>query len=130
MSKTTARAAAPQALAHARAKHAKRLKKVERAGARLEQQQCKLAALEAEMARLASQIAEPSGHALGPPSAAKLQRAFVIVNTKAKRLADGTYRLDDIVRELQACGIQAEIGLKTSGKVARRLARTAVARDD
>nr|HMN30851.1 hypothetical protein [Caldilineaceae bacterium] len=52
--------AAPQTLAEVQAKYAKRLKKVERAAARLDKQRQKLAALELALAQLGKEAATPS----------------------------------------------------------------------
>jgi len=123
---------APQTLAEARTSYAKRLEKAERALTRLEKQHQKLRKAEltlaeqtkrhlASLAQLADQTSE---------QAATLERVYVIANPKSKRLADKTVRLETIVDELRAVGILAEIGLKTSGKVARLLARAAVERGD
>jgi diacylglycerol kinase (ATP) len=106
-------------LAEARASHAKRLKKVEQARSKLERASRKLHALEAEIARLDS--AQHGG---------KPRRAQVIFNPRSKGVADGTYSLERIVDCLCAHGITPEVGIKTSGKVARALAKAAVERGD
>jgi diacylglycerol kinase (ATP) len=106
-------------LAEARASHAKRLKKVERARAKLDRASRKLHALEAQIARLDS-----------APHSDKLRRAQLIFNPRSKGVADGTYNLEQIVDCLRTHGIIAEVGIKTSGKVARGLAKAAVKRGD
>src|SRR3954470_8535542 len=95
-------------LAEARASHAKRLKKVERARAKLEKASRQLHALEAEIVRLDS--AQHDSWA---------RRAQLIFNPRSKGVADGTYSLERIVDCLRAHGITSEVGIKTSGKVAR-----------
>src|SRR3954464_13197680 len=106
-------------LAEARASHAKRLKKVERARVKLERARRKLHVLEAEIARLDS-----AQHGRKP------RRAQMIFNPRSKGVADGTYTLERIVDCLRAHGITSEVGIKTSGKVARGLAKAAVKRGD
>jgi diacylglycerol kinase (ATP) len=121
-----------QTLAEAQTRQAKRLKKVEEAWARFEKQQQKLRAVEAELAVLARRALEAmvSTADLSVGDQRKVRRTSVIVNPKAKALADGTVRLAEIVEALRAVNIMAEVGLKTSGKVARQLARQAVKRGD
>jgi YegS/Rv2252/BmrU family lipid kinase len=121
--------AAPPTLAEVQAKYSKRLKKVERAAARLDKQQQKLAAVEEALARLGKEAAKPALAEDSSPNT-KLKWVSVIVNPMAKSLANGTHHLEEIVLALQEVGIQAEVGLKASGKVARRLARAAVERGD
>jgi diacylglycerol kinase (ATP) len=128
---------AAETLAKARATHAKRLKKVEQALTRFEKQRHKLTVLEAELAVLARRCVDTplpasdrSNRGIDKLGIDKLERTYVIVNPASKRLADGTIRLETIVEELRAIGILAEIGLKTSGKVARLMARAAVERGD
>ncbi len=133
MGKTTKKGhAVRQTLAEAQAMQAKRLKKVESALTSFEKQQQKLMALEAELAALGSRYLElrPATPDQSAADKRELRRVYVIVNPKAKALADGTVRLAEIVEALQAVGIVAEVGLKTSGKVARKLARNAVKRGD
>ncbi len=124
--------AVPQTLAEARTIYAKRLEKTERALARLEKQRQKLRKAELALVEQAqhhrvafAQLADQT-----PEQVAKLERVYVIANPQSKRLADKSVRLETIVDELRAVGILAEIGLKTSGKVARLLARAAVERGD
>ncbi len=121
-----------QILAATRASHAKRLQKVEQALAKFDKQRLKLSALEAELAVLARRCAVTTPPTDDQPShsADKLERVYVIVNPASKGLTDGTVHLETIVAELRAVGILAEIGLKSSGKVARLMARAAVERGD
>ena len=119
-------------LADARTMHAKRLNKAKRALNKLQNQRHKLAALETKLAALVQQYAATHAKTDGPADAQndELERTYVILNPKSKCLADGTIRLETVVDELRAVGILAEIGLKSSGKVARKLARAAVKRGD
>ncbi|MFN8488374.1 MAG: diacylglycerol kinase family protein [Caldilineaceae bacterium] len=121
-----------QALAQMQVKYARRLKKVERAQTKLAKQRQKLAALETDLASLARQSADAASPANDQSGSdlAQLKRTYVIVNPKAKTLADGSLRLETLVEELRKVGFLAEIGLKASGKVARRMAKAAVKRGD
>ena len=112
-------------------RHADLLTKVEKAGARLDRRKLRLSALEALIADLEGRVAEPrkrreaNGDSIGG-----LRRAQLILNPASGRAAeDNAMRLSHIVSLLRAHGIDAVIGLKTSGKAARTLARDAV-RDD
>jgi hypothetical protein len=84
-----------------------------------------LRALEQEIAALARHTAEERRHPYGnaAPQIHKLRSARLIFNPQSKGVLDGTYRLTQIVDCLRAYGIHAEVGLKTSGKVARVLAK-------
>lgn len=126
-----ARTTAPKALARARAKYAKRLKKVERGRARLERATQKLRAQEVKIAKLADRAhqehTQPPGQA-STPQAVPLRRACLIFNPRSKGASKNAYRPEQIVECLRSHGIEAELGLKTSGKVARALAKSAVER--
>src|SRR6476659_1831930 len=89
-----------QTLAEVRARHAKRLKKVERARAKLERASRKLHALEAELARMDS--AQQDGN----PRTAQL-----IFNPGSKSVLDGTYSLERVVECLRAHNIASEVGI-------------------
>src|SRR5215471_17013436 len=95
------------ALAAAHKRHAKRLKKVENARARLEKASRKLRTLEDDIATLVH-----SG------ATARL-RAALLVNPQSKGIHEGTYRLEQIVDCLRACAFDVEVGLKTSGHAGR-----------
>jgi diacylglycerol kinase (ATP) len=115
----------------ARNRHAKRLKKVEKARARLEKASRKLRALENEIAALVCRSSDPRAQ---PPGSTTLGRdterhARLIFNPQSKGAQDGTYRLEAIVSCLRSYGFAIEVGTKTSGKVARELAKTAVEQD-
>ncbi len=105
-------------LAEVRARHAKRLRKVERLRTKLDRASRKLHALESEITRL-----DGASHSDKP------HRVQVIFNPRSKCITDGTYSLEQIVDCLRAHGIVADVGIKTSGKVARSLAKAAVERD-
>ncbi len=109
-------------------RHSALLAKVERTGARLERRTLKLGALESALAELERRIAEPpregrAGHA----SSHGMRHAQLIFNPfSGKDNEDNAARLSNIVSSLRAHGIEVSIGLKTSGKSARKLARDAV----
>jgi YegS/Rv2252/BmrU family lipid kinase len=118
----------PEALARAQNKQAKQLKKAEVARHRLEKASLKLHKLEAEIAAL---VQPPAATHTQPavqttPQPARLRRARVIYNPHSKGAIDGTNLPEQITDCLRTYGIEAEITLKTSGKVARKLAKAAV----
>jgi diacylglycerol kinase (ATP) len=123
-----ARLARPQMLAHAQHKQAQQLKKAERARYRLEKATQKLRRREAAIAAIVqpdrATYTQPAGQTA--PQPAKLRRARVIFNPQSKGAVDGTYRPEQIADCLRTYGIAAEMTLKTSGKVARKLAKAAV----
>ncbi|MGE5263436.1 MAG: diacylglycerol/lipid kinase family protein, partial [Acidobacteriota bacterium] len=86
--------------------------------------------LEAKMAQLERLTAEPQKRRMGQASAAKdenLRRARLIFNPKSgEESGKNSKELVDMVSRLRAHGILAGIGLKTSGKAARDLAKEAV----
>lgn len=119
-------------LADGIAKHAKRLDKVEKARDRLEKASRKLRSLEAEIAAIAradhdARTQPPLQRSRKPP---KPRQARLIFNPQSQGAVAGTYRAEAIVDCLRAYGIDADLGLKTSGKIARRLAQEAVDRED
>jgi diacylglycerol kinase (ATP) len=109
-------------------RHAMLVAKVEKDTARLERRKVKLQALEARIADLERSLADPRGEHVRPSdgkSAAK--HAQLIFNpSSGSDKGDSATRLAQIVDCLLAHGIQAHIGIKTSGKAARALAREAV----
>ncbi len=115
------------ALKEARARHDQILQKVEKARAKFEKRTRKLNALETEIAKLESQYYAPELERLGQADASgkDLRRARLIFNPSSGGAQNGAQSLDKIVGALRAHGIVADIGLKTSGKAARELAREA-----
>jgi YegS/Rv2252/BmrU family lipid kinase len=108
-------------------KHEALLGRVEKATARLERRRIKLRTLEVRIADLERQMAKPHKNGGGPSRGGVLEPALLIFNPSSGRdHADNAARLTEIVQSLRAHGIDARIGLKTSGKVARSLARDAV----
>src|SRR5262245_20809425 len=115
-----------KALEEVRAEHVEMLKKVVRARTKLEKRSRKLQALETRMAGLARRAYSPDDGRLGQATAGadQLRSAWLIFNPDAGgNDGNGNKRLDKIVRRLRAHGIRAEIGLKTSGKAVRELAK-------
>jgi diacylglycerol kinase (ATP) len=100
--------------------------RVEKAAARLERRRIKLQTLEARIADLGRRMARP--HNGGSPSrGGVLEPARLIFSPSSGHgRDDDAARLSEIVQSLRAHGIDARIGLKTSGKAARSLARDAV----
>jgi diacylglycerol kinase (ATP) len=122
-----ARLTKPQTLARAQRKQAKQFKKTEVARSQLEKARLKLHTLEAALAALVRphDATYTPTNGLISPQPAKLRRARVIFNPQSKGAVDGTCRPEQIADCLRGYGIEAEITLKTSGKIARELAKTA-----
>ncbi|MEO5989033.1 MAG: diacylglycerol kinase family protein [Candidatus Eisenbacteria bacterium] len=118
-----------KSLEHKQEQHAALLKKVEKTAARLDRRKVKLRALESTIADLERRMAGPRklrGGGKGPV-AKRLRRAQLIFNPASGREEEkNAIRLSQIVCGLRTHGIEAAIGLKTSGKAARALARDAV----
>ena len=109
--------------------HKRLLEKVENAVARFERRRGRLLALEDQIADLERRISAPRKQRRGKRSAGegKLTRARLIFNpTSGRKDEDNAARLAKIVSGLRAHGIEAKVGLKTSGSVARKLTQKAV----
>ena len=108
-------------------KHVELLAKVEKAAARLDRRKLKLTALESAIADLEGRVAGPRKRRGAKGEAVQvIRRAQLIFNPASGRdEEDNAMRLSRIVSSLRAHGIEAAIGLKTSGKAARALARDA-----
>ncbi len=120
---------AVKSLKKAQAKHKALVTKVEKTRAKLEKRTHKLTGLEAKIAQLERAAAEPDKRRLGQAAGGEknLRRARLIFNPDSGGIrADNGKRLTEIVATLREHGIIAGIGLKTSGKAARQLARAAV----
>ena len=109
-------------------RHVELLAKVEKSAARLDRRKLKLTALESTIAELEGLVAGPlKRHCTRGDAAPGVRRAQLIFNPASGRDGeDNAMRLSRIVSSLRAHGIEAAIGLKTSGKAARSLARRAV----
>ncbi len=122
-----------KALKKAQEKHKALLTKVEKTRAKLQKRTRKLTALEAMIVQLERATAEPVKRRLGQAAARDkdLRHARLIFNPDSGgKRADNSKRLTEIVATLREHGIVAGIGLKTSGKAARELAREAVENDE
>jgi diacylglycerol kinase (ATP) len=109
--------------------HEELLGKLEKTTARLERRKARFHALEAGIADLERRLSEPRREHLGEGAASDgtLRRARLIFNpTSGRDDENNAARLASIVSSLRAHGIEAQVGLKTSGKAARELARKAV----
>src|SRR5690349_2317207 len=99
-------------------KHAVQLAKLERSSARLDRRKARFAKLEANIADLERQLAAPRKEHLGEraPSDGTLRQARLIFNPSSGRDAENNaQRLAQVVSSLRAHGIEAHVGLKTSG---------------
>jgi YegS/Rv2252/BmrU family lipid kinase len=129
--KTKSRPVLLRSLLRKQHKHEIRLARIERAEARLERQKEKFKALEARIAELEQLLVRPPHKEPGrdDSSDSKLKRVRLIFNPEAGPKARHTdARFAEVVGCLRAHGIEANVGLKTSGHAARQLARKA-ARD-
>ena len=113
-------------------KHADLLARVEKAVVRLERRKRKLQAIETRIAELERRVADPRKRRDGKlPARGALRQAQLIFNPSSGRDdEDNAARLAEVVGSLRAHGIEPRIGLKTSGKAARLLAREAVKAGD
>lgn len=109
-------------------RHVELLAKVEKTAARLDRHKLKLSALESDIAELEGRVAGPRKRRSAKGEAVQgIRRAQLIFNPASGRdEEDNALRLSRIVSSLRDHGIEAAIGLKTSGKAARALARDAV----
>jgi diacylglycerol kinase (ATP) len=111
-------------------KHRKRVERLGEATAEMERQREKLKKLETRIADLERRLAMPRQRREGEADEADgpLLPALLLFNPSAgSDKQDNAARLATIVSSLRAHGIEARIGLKTSGKALRRLAKDAVA---
>ena len=117
-----------KALKHKQVRHVELLGKVEKTSARLDRRKSKLSALEATIAELERRLAEPRKRRGEKGEVVPGRRlAQLIFNPASGRdEQNNAMRLSKIVSSLREHGIEATIGLKTSGKAARTLAREAV----
>jgi diacylglycerol kinase (ATP) len=113
--------------------HETLLRKVEKTSARLERRKAKFLALEARIADLEHRLSEPRKAQLGKRAASDgtLKHARLIFNPSSGRDDENNVmRLAHVVSSLRAHGIEAKVGLKTSGSAARDLAQKAVKAGD
>jgi len=113
-----------KALKQAQQKQAELLAKIERATARLEKRKRRLAVVETTLAELERQVAQPRNGVRA--DAGTRTPAQLIYNPGAGRDPQrNEQRLAHVVRALRDHGLEPQIGLKTSGKIARSLAKEA-----
>lgn len=126
-SKKRARAELTSALKRARTDRKRLAKKVEAARAKLEKRTRKLQAREAEIAKLERRAYLPGAAESdqAPEEDENLRPARLIYNPKSGGNVKDAHPLEKIVGTLRAHGIRAEIGIKSSGKTARKMAKAA-----
>ena len=121
---------AAELLEELRRKHGKLAKKMEQKTGKLQKKTRKLQKLEAKIARMERQAHAPLLDADGKPvvavDAAKLRPVRLIFNPKSGLLKKSA-TLEEVVEMLRRHGLQAEVTVKTSGKVARAAAKAAAA---
>src|ERR1700694_68446 len=116
------------ALKSARSKRKKLAKKLEAAQAKLVKRTIKLRALESKIAHLEhAHAAVAASSDQGRPPSSDLRPATLIFNPKCGAVSKGKVSLDEVTALLRVHGTQANIKIRTSGKVARKLAKEAVA---
>ena len=118
-----------KALKNKQRKHEVLLVKVEKTVARLERRRARFQALEATIAELERRLSEPRKEQIGQMATTDgaLKHARLIFNPSSGRDDENNaVRLGKVVSSLRAHGIEAHVGLKTSGHAARELARKAV----
>jgi len=111
------------------ARQAELTARIERTRHKLDKRAIRLRRLEAKIAqaeRQAYALAHPDGQP-APAAAPNLRRAFLIFNPTSGQDAKDSRSLQTILEALRAHGIEAQVGFKTSGKVARQLTREALA---
>ena len=114
-------------------KHEALLDKIEKTAARLERRRARFQALEASIADLERRLSEPRKENLGQQASSDgtLRQARLIFNPSSGRDDENNaLRLAEVVSSLRAHGVEARVGLKTSGNAARELARKAVRAGD
>jgi len=116
-----------KALRRKQKKHGALLTKVEKTAARLDRRRLRLQALESKIADLERRVSDPDKRKSDSAPVSSRRQATLIFNPSAgPNGKDNAERLGEIVGCLRGHGIEARIGLKTSGKSARMLARQAV----
>ena len=109
-------------------KHKRIVRKIDRGRRKVDKREVRLLKVEAELARLERRIVllrqstDGDGAAAIPP----LRRAFLVFNPTSGSGGKESQTPRPLIEALRVHGIEAEVGLKTSGKVARQLTRQAV----
>lgn len=127
--KKQGRAKLTRVLKRARTDRQRVAKKVATTQAKLEKRTRKLRTLEANIAKLEGLAYLPHAAQSGKPAEddKNLRPACLIYNPKSGGNVKDAHSLEKIVGALRDHGIRAEVGIKSSGKVARKLARKAAA---
>ena len=116
-----------KALRRKQEKHEELVVKVEKTTARLEKRKTKLQTLESRIAEIEECLAAPRDPEDPSPGKRALKKAQLIFNPgSGKDPNNNGARLAEVVKALRTHGIDPRIGIKTSGKAARSLARKAV----
>jgi nucleotide-binding universal stress UspA family protein len=99
---------------------------------KLEKRTQKLKTLESEIAEMERRAYLPRAAESGqaPEEDQNLRPARLIYNPKSGAHAKDTHSLEEIVGTLRAHGIRPEVAIKTSGKVARAIAREAADKNE
>src|SRR5437868_6861662 len=116
--KTQSQPAQFKSLRRKQRKHKQLLALVEKTATRLERRKTKIHALEASIADLEQRLSEPRKEHLGKHAASDgvMKHARLIFNPSSGRHnEDNAARLAQVVSSLRAHGIEAHVGLKTSG---------------
>ncbi|MGB8644821.1 MAG: YegS/Rv2252/BmrU family lipid kinase [Anaerolineae bacterium] len=125
--KKKTRAKLTRALKQARAEQQKVAKKLEAAQAKLEKRTHKLRTLEAKIAELERGASQPQAaqSTPAPEEDKNLRSVCLVYNPKSGGNVKDANPLDKIVGALRAHGIRAKVGIKSSGKAARKIAKKA-----
>lgn len=118
-----------QTLRRKQRKQEKLLRRVEKTAARLERRKLKLQALETEISDLERHVAEAVTPTTGVDGRnGSLRQALLIFNPWSGKDGENKHatRLSQVVDHLLAHGIRARVEIRTSGKMARALAKDAV----
>lgn len=111
----------------ARADHEAILAQVEKTRAKLAKRTRALQEIETRLAELEVERYDPDAAKLGQAAAGdKSLRPALLIYKPKENNGNDDQRLENIVSTLRAHGIRAQVGLKTSGKAARALAKEAV----
>src|SRR5947209_1767640 len=121
-------AQASDQLRHMETKHKRLVKRIDKGREKMDKRAKRLREVEAEIARMEKQVvalghANANGDSSAMPA---LRHAYLIFNPNSGAEGKEGRSPQPLVEALRAHGIQAEVGFKSSGKVARRLARQAV----
>ncbi len=110
----------------AQQKHEELLVRVTAAREKFEKRMQKLHELEVDIGGLEHALYTRADSRLGQsPNQKNLRDAYLIYNPKSASNGKDDHKLDKIIEMLRAHGIRAEVGIKTSGKAVREMAKNA-----